>query len=126
MSHNDHPAPGFVRHPEHKIEITTSGSRWTASVDGAVLAASRHALVLQEADYKPVTYFPRQDLCADKLRATSSRTFCPFKGEASYLADAAIEDGRDIAWTYPETFREVTEIQGYVAFYSDRVAVSES
>jgi uncharacterized protein (DUF427 family) len=126
MSHHDHPAPGFVSHPGHKIEITPSGSRWTASVDGAVLAASSNALILQEADYKPVTYFPRQDIGADKLRETSSKTFCPFKGEASYLADAAIENGRDIAWTYRDTFREVTEIQGYVAFYSDRVAVSES
>lgn len=126
MSHHDHPAPGFVSDPGHKIEITPSGRRWTASVEGAVLAASRNALILQEADYKPVTYFPRQDICVDKLRETSSKTFCPFKGEASYLADAANKDGRDIAWSYPETFREVAEIQGYVAFYPDRVAVSES
>jgi uncharacterized protein (DUF427 family) len=126
MSHHDHPAPGFVRDPGHKIEITPSGSRWTASIEGMVLAASRNALILQEADYKPVTYFPRQDICVDQLRETSSKTFCPFKGEASYLADAANKDGPDIAWSYPETFREVTEIEGYVAFYPDRVAVSES
>ena len=31
----------------------------------------------------------------------------------------------DIAWTYPETYEEVSDIAGFIAFYANKVSVIE-
>lgn len=53
----------------------------------------------------------------------SGHSFCEWKGRAQYFefADAA-ERGIPVAWTYPEPFPEFETIEGWYAFYPDRVA----
>jgi uncharacterized protein (DUF427 family) len=126
MQQQQNSAPGFKRHPDHNIEIKQSSGRWLARVDGIALADSKEALILRESNLAPVTYFPRHDVRAELFEATSSKTFCPFKGEASYLSLVGDDNGVDIAWSYPNVFSEVAEIEGYVAFYSSRVEITES
>ena len=126
MSGINGPAPGFADHPDHAMVIAPSTQRWTASIDGSLLADSRLALVLREANYKPVTYFPLADVNVDQLTASSNKTVCPFKGEASYFSVATANAEQDIAWSYPETYTEAAPIAGYVAFYADRVAIDNN
>ena len=45
--------------PDHPITITPAANRWRARFAGHVIADSDRALVLQEASYPPVIYFPR-------------------------------------------------------------------
>ena len=87
------------------------------------VARSGRVLMLSEAGYSPVVYFPPDDVRTDALIASDSSTHCPFKGDAFYWA--AEIDGKltDIAWYYPLTFDEVSSIAGYIAFYIDRVVV---
>ena len=126
MSPISGPAPGFISRPEHGMHISASDSRWSARREGVFLADSRNALILQEANYKPVVYFPLSDINVEELSPTLSETTCPYKGTASYLAFSAAKGGPDIAWTYPETYDEASAIAGYMAFYADRVDIVES
>jgi uncharacterized protein (DUF427 family) len=56
------------------------------------------------------------------LEPTDHQTFCPFKGEASYwtlrVGDRVEENA---VWSYEDAFDEVEGLEGYVAFYPDRV-----
>ncbi len=118
------PAPGFKSDPAHRIEIEPANSRWQARLGDTVLADSENALVLREANYPPVIYFPRDDVSLSRLVATDTSTTCPFKGDASYFA--ATDPATDIAWTYPETYDEVAAIAGHIAFYTSKVTVTDA
>ncbi len=51
-------------------------------------------------------------------------TICPFKGRATYWSLTAVDPvEKDIVWTYSEPFDEVGGIEGYVAFYQERVRI---
>ena len=56
-------------------------------------------------------------MTAELLEASDHRTFCPFKGTATYwnveVGDTIIENG---AWTYKKALPESREIEGYVSF----------
>jgi uncharacterized protein (DUF427 family) len=119
------PAPGFQRNPDHRIAVRPSREHWQVSKDGQLLADSRRALLLDESRYGTVVYFPPEDVKLDLLRSTDSRTTCPFKGEADYLAMKSSASGTDIAWRYRHTFDEVADIAGYIAFYEERTTITQ-
>lgn len=117
------PAPGFVKHPQHKITLEPLGKPVAVSVDGIELAASEKAILMREGDYTPVVYIPFEGIRFAQLARTESSTHCPFKGDASYWRVAGGAAGPDVMWSYEEPFDEMAEIRGYAAFYSDRVTV---
>ncbi|MDT8435775.1 MAG: DUF427 domain-containing protein [Gemmatimonadota bacterium] len=84
-----------------------------ATWKGAVLAES-DATVVVEGNH----YFPPDSLRRDHLRASATRTRCPWKGEASYY-DVVVdgETNRDAAWYYPEPSAAAEKIKGHVAFW---------
>lgn len=111
------------RSPDHRIDISGAGKTWVATLGDLALARSERALLLTESGFSPVIYFPPDDVHTRDLIASETRSHCPFKGDASYLA--ADVDGKrvDVAWYYPRTFDEVSEIAGFIAFYVNRVVV---
>jgi uncharacterized protein (DUF427 family) len=116
------PAPGFQTNPDYRITFEPSPRRVRVSVAGETIADSAAMRLLFETRHLPVYYFPRADVRMDLLRASEHHTYCPYKGTASYWSIAA--GGRvseNAVWGYPEPFAEVAEIEGYVAFYWDRV-----
>lgn len=117
-------SPGAARHPMHTVLVKPSDSNWTVTFGETLLAQSDMALIVEESGYKPVVYFPPNDVRVETMLESSSVTTCPFKGEANYFA-AAIDGQRvDIAWQYPIVYDEVEKIAGYIAFYEDRVAIA--
>ena len=85
----------------------------TATWNGTVLAESDDIVTVEGN-----AYFPRDSVRADVLRPSSTRTTCPWKGEASYFTLEI--DGRtnpDAAWYYPEPKDAAKEITGRVAFW---------
>ncbi len=119
------PAPGFHRHPNHHISIHASDGEWRALQGGIVLAESDRVRIFEETGYGAVVYFPLDDVRTEALMPSDSATACPFKGRAEYFRLAADPDGPDLAWTYPSTYDEVVDIQGFVAFYADRISIQE-
>jgi len=117
-------APGFKKHPEHRIETQPAGLRVRVTLNGEVIADSRDAVRLEEGDYPPVFYFPRKDVRMDRLARSSHQTYCPFKGTASYYS---LKDGPENAvWTYEKPYDEMTAIKERLAFYPDKVGSIET
>jgi uncharacterized protein (DUF427 family) len=110
----------------HPITIRPTGTRVTVRVGGVTVAESDRALSLAEATYPAVQYIPLADVDQDLLRATPTRTYCPFKGEASYYT-LTLPDGRtenDLIWVYNDPYDAVAEIAGHAAFYANRAEVT--
>jgi uncharacterized protein (DUF427 family) len=110
--------------PRHPITVTPAGARWRATFGGHVIADSDDALVLKEASYPPVIYFPREDVAMDYMARTERRTHCPHKGDASYFTIA--RDGRiaeNAVWSYEAPFDHMSAIAGRLAFYPDQVEI---
>lgn len=108
--------------PDHPITITPATTRWRAVYEGHVIADSGDALILKEASYKPVVYFPRADVSMEYFSRTDRSTHCPYKGDAAYYT--IMMDGRiaeNAVWTYEEPFPAMEEIRERLAFYPDKV-----
>jgi uncharacterized protein (DUF427 family) len=109
----------------HPISIDAGTVRVVARVGDTVIADTSAALTLREAAYPPVHYIPLDDVVPGTLRASTSDTYCPYKGDASYY-DVVLPDGQELAdavWTYQAPYPAVDAIAGHVAFYTDRVQV---
>jgi uncharacterized protein (DUF427 family) len=110
--------------PDHPITIEPAQRRWRAAFNGHVIADTADALVLTEASYGPVVYFPRADVNTEYMGRTTRSTHCPYKGDASYYTlDMNGRIAENVAWTYESPFPAMTRIGGYLAFYTDRVEV---
>jgi len=108
--------------PNHPISIRRNPARVVVSVAGSVVADTRNALTLREADYPPVQYIPLEDVDLSQLKRTDHATYCPYKGDCSYYSVPA--GGRksvNAVWSYEDPFPAVAQIRGHVAFYPDRV-----
>jgi uncharacterized protein (DUF427 family) len=109
----------------HPISIDAGTVRVVARVGDTVIADTNAALTLREAAYPPVHYIPLDDVVPGTLRASTSDSYCPYKGDASYY-DVVLPDGQalaDAVWTYQAPYPAVDAIAGHVAFYTDRVQV---
>jgi uncharacterized protein (DUF427 family) len=111
-----------VPSPDHPITIEPTKGRVRVSVAGHVIADSRDALTLREATYPVVQYIPRADVEMGLLERTAHATYCPYKGDCSYYSiSVGGERSVNAVWTYESAYPAVAAIEGYVAFYPDRV-----
>jgi uncharacterized protein (DUF427 family) len=111
---------------KHPITIEPTGRHVTVRVNGEVIAETDNALTLQESTYDPVTYIPFADVNRDRLQSTTTETYCPFKGEASYysVVTSAGDTVDDAIWTYTEPYEAVAAIKDHVAFYPDKAEIT--
>ncbi|CAI7617079.1 unnamed protein product [Penicillium viridicatum] len=94
------------------------------------LAKVGDRIIAETATWKTVEnniYFPRSAIIDDTILQDSDRsTFCPWKGYASYwhlrLDGQTLENA---AWYYREPYDAAADIKDHVAFYSDRVQISQ-
>ena len=119
--------PVKVPGPDHPIVIEPHPQRVVVSLGDGVLADSRGALALREASYPAVKYIPRADVDMSRLIRSDHTTYCPYKGECAYyhLPDGGPRS-RNAVWTYEAPYPAVAAIAGHLAFYPDRVTITES
>jgi uncharacterized protein (DUF427 family) len=106
----------------HPITLERERTRVQVLFEGHEIADSGDVLVLTEAGYPPVRYFPREDVQMMFLRRTDKITHCPYKGDASYFTiyrDRQIIE--NAAWSYEDPFPAVGGIGGRIAFYPEHV-----
>ena len=116
------PAPGFAKHPDYRIDFLPCPKRVRAVLNGEALADSTGVMLMHETGRVPVYYFPRADARLDLLEPSDHRTFCPFKGEASYwTAHVGGRRAENAVWGYEQPFAESAALEGYLAFYWDRM-----
>jgi len=110
--------------PDHPITLTPAPQRWRAMYAGHVIADSDDALILQEVNYPPVVYFPREDVGMEYMSRTERTTHCPHKGDANYytvLMNGHIAE--NAVWTYEQPYPAMALIAGRLAFYPNKVKV---
>ena len=113
--------------PTHPITIEPHPSHVTVHAGALLIADTDRAIELREAGYPPVLYIPLEDLDYMSLRPSEQHTYCPYKGEASYY-DIVPESGKPLEgaiWYYPQPYPAVNAIAGHVAFYADRVTITD-
>jgi uncharacterized protein (DUF427 family) len=112
--------------PEHPITVEPNPSRVVVSVGGRIIADSRKALTLREANYPAVQYIPRQDVDMSLLQRTDHATYCPYKGDCAYYSiPSGSERSVNAVWTYEAPYSAVAAIKDHLAFYPDRVGAIE-
>lgn len=110
--------------PDHPITVTPTGRPVRVLAGDQEIARSDEALTLAEASYPPVQYLPREAADLSRLVRSSDKTYCPYKGEASYFhvlaGDTRIENA---VWSYEDPYPAVAQIKGWLAFYPDRTRI---
>lgn len=118
----DSPLLGHARDPHKRIDTLPSTRAVAVAAKGKLLAESRASVLLFETGLPVRPYLPRSDIAMALLRASETRTVCPYKGVATYF-DAVLDRAtiKDVAWCYETPFPEVGLIKGMLAFYPERV-----
>ncbi len=111
---------GHPRDPFHRIDIVHSSRHVRVELEGQTLADSTSSCMLFEPPLPVRYYLPAQDVRTELLRPSTTRTFCAYKGQASYWS---LPGEDDIAWSYPEPLREASVVAGRFAFLNERVDV---
>jgi uncharacterized protein (DUF427 family) len=110
--------------PDHPIVIAPTGRPVRVLVGELEIARTDDALTLAEASYAPAQYLPREAADMTRLVRSRERTYCPYKGEASYFhivaGDRRLENA---VWSYEDPYPAVAEIKGRLAFYPDRTRI---
>jgi uncharacterized protein (DUF427 family) len=112
----DEPILGHPIDPYHRVDVRRTSRPVRIEVDGEVVAETTRARLLYETQLPTRFYLPREDIRAD-LRPSPRRTYCPFKGEASYWS---VLDLDNIAWSYEQPRPDAAAVAGLVAFWDHR------
>jgi uncharacterized protein (DUF427 family) len=115
---------GHPRDPFHRVDVRRSARPVRIGVGGDVVAETTRARLLFETSLPLRFYVPREDIRVE-LHPSSRRTYCPYKGQASYWSlDAGGRRRQDLGWSYEQPLPDAVAITGLVAFWDDRVDVS--
>lgn len=90
--------------------------------NGVTIADSHSAWRVLETSHAPTYYIPPADIAFDYLHRNDARTYCEFKGVASY-GDLVVGDRRSnsAGWWYDNPTPGFTDIAGAVCFYPELV-----
>ncbi|MFD9501466.1 DUF427 domain-containing protein [Streptomyces sp. NPDC060035] len=102
----------------HRITVGPEAVHVRAVRDGQLLAESHRPLVLRETGCPVRYYLPPEDVRTDLLTPSDTRTYCPFKGDASYWS---LPDAADLVWVYPEPKEHVAAVRDHFCFYDAEV-----
>lgn len=119
----DEQVVGHPRDPFHRIDIHQSSRNVRIELDGQVLAESSQPLLLFETGL-PTRFYMQADDLRVPSRSNDRRTYCAYKGEASYLT-LELEGGPrdDLVWSYQSPLRDAAVLEGRIAFFDEKVDV---
>ena len=120
----DEPAIVHARDPYHRVDVLDTSRHVRVSVNGEVVADTTRAKVIFETGLPPRWYIPPEDVKAEALEDSDTRTGCAYKGFASYrTVRAGDAEEEDVVWLYEDPRREAEQIKGYLAFFNERVDI---
>ncbi len=89
---------------------------------GRVIADSRAALRILETSHPPTIYIPPDDVVTECFEPAGGRSFCEWKGDASYFD--VVAGGRrspQAAWTYRDPATRYAALRDHIAVYPGRM-----
>lgn len=109
----DYPRPPRVEPTDAHIRV---------DLGGETVADTHRAVRVLETSQPPAFYLPPDDVRTDLLVPTTTRTFCEWKGQATYYTvRAGGVEAQDAAWTYASPVDAFASIAGWFAFYAQRL-----
>ncbi len=89
---------------------------------GVVIADTTRALRVLETSQPPAFYLPLEDVARDRLVPSTTRTFCEWKGLASYVS-VVVRDRRaeDAGWFYEHPSPGFEALTGHLALYAQKM-----
>jgi uncharacterized protein (DUF427 family) len=69
---------------DHPITVELTAGRVVVRLSDRIIADTDRALTMREASYPPVYYIPLTNVDLSALLPSSTTTYCPYKGQASY------------------------------------------
>ncbi|MDA0161533.1 DUF427 domain-containing protein [Solirubrobacter ginsenosidimutans] len=111
---------GHPRDPYHRVDVRQSSRPVRVELDGVLVAETTRARLLFETNLPLRFYFPREDIRGDLRPGTRERTYCPYKGHASYWS---LGEREHVAWSYEQPLDDAVAITGLVAFWDEQVDV---
>ena len=118
----DEEVVGHPRDPYHRIDARRSSDHVVVRAGGRVVAETRRPVKLFETSLPTRWYVPREDVRAEHLVRSATRTVCAYKGVASYWSVAVggtlVEDA---AWEYPTPLREGQDVLDHLCFLAEDV-----
>lgn len=114
---------GHLRDPYHRVDVRSSTRHVEAVIGAQVVALSEHPKVLSETGLPNRWYFAPDEVRRDLLQPSTTRTSCPYKGEASYFdLWLGTHQITDVAWSYADPLPESRAIAGYFCFAEEYVS----
>jgi uncharacterized protein (DUF427 family) len=112
------------RDPYHRVDVLRTDRHVRVSLEGELLADSRHALGLFETSLPTRWYLPRDDVVAE-LEPSDTVTRCPYKGCAEYQSVRRLDGdtAKDLIWTYDDPLPAVERIAGLLCFFNEKVDI---
>jgi len=119
----DEPNVGHPRDPFHRIDVLPSSRHVRIELDGHLVAESSRPTLLFETMLPTRYYLPHDDIRAE-LAPSATRTYCAYKGQASYWsATAGDRVVPDLGWTYQQPLHDAAQVRGLIAFFNERLDV---
>lgn len=109
----DYPRPPRLEQVSERIRVI---------FDGEAIADTTRAYRVLETSHPPVYYISPEDVQKQWLTPGQGKSFCEFKGTASYWSIRSGERvSENAAWSYASPTKAFDAIRGYFAFYPDKV-----
>ncbi|HXW34897.1 MAG TPA: DUF427 domain-containing protein [Acidimicrobiales bacterium] len=120
----DERVSGHPRNPYHRVDCLRTSRRLRVSLGGVELVDTTETVGVYETALDPRLYVKAEHARMDLLDASTTTTYCPYKGTASYW-NANIGDSvvRDVAWSYEDPLAECAAIRGLLSFDEKVVSV---
>jgi len=114
----------YPPNPYHRVDCRPTRRRLHVEVAGTTMVDTDDTLILFETGLAPRLYVDPAHVHGGVLRTTDTRTYCNYKGWATYWAvtvgDTVVEDA---AWSYEDPLPESALIKGYLSFDLSRARV---
>lgn len=115
------------RDPYHRIDVLRASRHVRVRFAGALVAETRAPRLLFEAGLAPRAYIDPQDVRAELLVESATRTRCPYKGLASWASVRVGErTAEDAAWCYAEPLHDAESVRGWLCFDPEKVDLEVS
>jgi uncharacterized protein (DUF427 family) len=115
---------GHPRNPYHRIDCVRARRKLRVELGSVLLVDTMDVICLYETSRAPQLYAPRDAVRMNRLVASPTITYCPYKGTAAHWA--AVVDGTlvpDVAWSYNDPLPESAPIAGMLSFYAERTTM---
>lgn len=116
---------GHPRNPYHRVDSVRTSRRLHVEVAGTVLVDTTETVGVYETALEPRLYVHPDAVRRDLLIASSTTTYCPYKGQAWYwsvvVGDTVVED---VAWSYEDPLPESLPIRRLLSFDDTRTTVT--